>query len=95
MVDLDIIEPVDEPTDGINGLVMVEIPNGKLRICLKPQPLNQAIKREYLHLLTAEELFSQTLGAKYFSKLDASLGYWQIKVARESSNLSTFWHNHR
>ena len=28
-------------------------------------------------------------GAKYFSKLDASSGYWQIKVDRESSNLLT------
>ena len=36
MVDLDIIEPVHEPTDWINGLVIVEKPNGKLRICLDP-----------------------------------------------------------
>ena len=27
---------------------------------------------------------------KYFSKLDASSGYWQIKVDRESSNLLSF-----
>ena len=90
MVDLGIIEPVDEPTDWVNGLVIVEKPNGKLRICLDPRPLNQAIKREHLHLPTAEKLFSQILGAKYFSKLDASSGYWQIKVDRESSNLLTF-----
>ena len=30
------------------------------------------------------------LEAKYFLKLDASSGYWQIKVDRESSNLLTF-----
>ena len=29
-------------------------------------------------------------GAKYFTQLDASSGYWQIKVDRESSNLLTF-----
>ena len=29
-------------------------------------------------------------GEKYFSKLDASSSYWQIKVDRESSNLLTF-----
>ena len=28
--------------------------------------------------------------AKYFSILDASSGYWQIKVAKESSNLLAF-----
>ena len=35
MVDLeDIIEPIEKPTDWVNGLVIVEKPNGKLRICL-------------------------------------------------------------
>ena len=90
MVDLDIIEPIDEPTDWVNGPVIVEKPNGKLRICLDLRPLNQAIRREHLHLSTAEELFSQMSGAKYFSKLGASSGYWQIKVDRESSKLLTF-----
>ena len=90
MVDLDIIKPVDEPTDWVSGLVIVEKTNGKLQICLDPRPLNQAIKWEHLHLPTIEELFSQMLEAKYFSKLDATSGYWQIKVDRESSNLLTF-----
>ena len=89
MVDLDIIEPVDKPTDWVNGLVILEKPNGKLRICIDPRPLTRVIKKEHLHLPTAEELFSQMSGAKYFSKLDASSGYWQIKVDRESSNLLT------
>ena len=29
-------------------------------------------------------------GTSYFSKLDASSGYWQIKVDEQSSNLLTF-----
>ena len=90
MVDLNIIEPIDEPTDWVNGLVIVEKPNRKLWICLDPQPLIQAIEWEHLHLPTAEELFSQILGVKYFLKSDASSGYWQINVDRESSNLLTF-----
>ena len=63
MVDVDIVEPVDEPTDLVYGLAIVEKPNGKLRIYLEPQPLSQAIKREHLHLPTAEELFSN-VGSK-------------------------------
>ena len=60
MVDLDRTEPVDEPTDWVSGLVPVEKPNEKLRICVfDPRLLNQAIKREDLYLPTAEELFSQ------------------------------------
>ena len=42
MVDLDLIEPIDKPTDWVNGLVILEKPNGKLRICVDPRPLNQS-----------------------------------------------------
>ena len=37
-----------------------------------------------------EELFSQMSGAKYFSKLDPSSGYQQIKVDGERLDLLTF-----
>ena len=33
---MDIIEPVDEPTDWVNGLVIVKKSNGKLQICFDP-----------------------------------------------------------
>ena len=74
MVDLDIIEPVQKPTHWVNGLVVVEKPNGKLQVCLDPRPLKKVIKREHLHLPTAEEISSQMPGAFYFSKLGASSG---------------------
>ena len=90
MVDLDIIEPLQNPTDRVNGLVVVEKPIGKLWVRLDPRPLNKAIKHEHLHLPTAKEIFSQMSGASCFSKLDASSGYWQIKVDKQSLNLLTF-----
>ena len=52
--------------------------------------MNKTITREHLHLSTAEEIFPQMLGASYLLKLDASSGYWQIKVEEQSSNLLTF-----
>ena len=82
MVDLDIIEPIEKPTYWVNGLVIVEEPNGKLRICLDPRPLNNATKRE--------EIFSLMSGACFFSELATSSGYWQIKVDEESSHLLAF-----
>ena len=90
MIDLGIIEPAEKPTNWVNGLVLVERPNGKLRVCLDPRPLNKAIKGKHLHLPTAEEIFFQMSGASYFSKLGASSGYWQIKVDEQSPNLLTF-----
>ena len=42
-----IISDVDYLTDWINNLQIVEKPNGRLRICLDPRPLNEYIKREH------------------------------------------------
>ena len=90
MVKNGVITPSQEPTDWVNSLVIVEKPNGKLRICLDPRPLNRAIKREHFQLPTTENILSRMSGARYFSKLDASQGYWHIKVDEESSKLLTF-----
>ena len=70
--------------------MIVGKPNGKLRVCLDPRDLNQAIKRQHYQLPTAEDILSQMAGAKYFSKLDASSGYWQLKLDEESSKLLAF-----
>ena len=52
--------------------------------------MNNAIKREQHQLPNAEEIFSQMSGPCFFSKLDASSGYWQIKVDEESSHILAF-----
>ena len=90
MEKLGVIEKVEKSTDWVNGLVVVTKPNGKLRVCLDPRPLNLAIKRHHYRLPTAEEIISQINGARFFTKLDASNGYWQIPVDSESSDLLTF-----
>ena len=83
------IKNVDKPTDWVNAMVVIEKTNGKLRICLDPRPLNQAIKRQHYRLPTAEEIISQMAGAKFFSKLDASNGYWNVIVDEESADFLT------
>ena len=90
MIKLDIIEPVEKPTDWVNALVIVSKLNCKMRICLDPRPLNKAIKRQHHELPTAEEIISEMSGAQFFTKLDASNGYWQIKVVNENAALLTF-----
>ena len=54
MEKMDVIERVEKSTDWVNASVLVEKLNGKLRVCLDPRPLNQAIKRQHHRLLTAE-----------------------------------------
>ena len=44
MLKINIIVPIEEPTDWVNIMVIVEKPNGKLRICIDPRNLNKTIK---------------------------------------------------
>ena len=90
MKQLDIIEEIDEPTEWVSSLVIIEKADGRLRVCLDPSDLNRVTKRKYYPMPTAETVMSEMSEAKYFSKLDASNGYWQIKVDEESSKLLTF-----
>ena len=42
-----VLVKVDQPTDWVNNLVIVEKKNGSLRLCLDPRDLNKAVKREH------------------------------------------------
>ena len=75
---------VQEPTDWVNSMVTVIKPNGKLRICIDPRDLNKAIKREHYPMRTIEEIAACMPNAKYFSVLDASSGFWQVKTVPNS-----------
>ena len=57
-------------------MVRVVKPNGKIRICVDLRKLNEAVKREGYVLPTLEDVAPKLVGAKVFSKLDASSGYW-------------------
>ena len=76
--------------DSVNSLVIREKENGRLRLCLDPKDLNNAIKREHHPIPTLEEITPKLTGGKLFSKLDARNGYWNVKLDEESSYLTTF-----
>ena len=91
MVKEKVIAKVNQPTKWVNSMVATEKKNSnKLRICIDPGNLNAAIQREHYQLPTIEEITSRLAGAKYFSKVDANSGYWQIPLDEESSFLTTF-----
>ena len=60
----DILAQVTEPTSWVSSMVVVPKSNGKLRICLDPKDLNQAIQREHYPLPTIEEIATRLHGAK-------------------------------
>ena len=86
----DIITPVTEPTKWISSMVEVVKPNGKIRICLDPRDLNQAVQREHYPLPTIEDISTRLEGAKVFTKCDVRNGFWHVQLDEESSYLTTF-----
>ena len=78
-----------EPTDWVNSMVAVVKPN-KRCICIDPRDLNEAIRREHFPMTTIEEVVADMPQAKVFSVLDATSGYWQVKLDEASSKLCTF-----
>ena len=89
MVQEEIIAPVETPTSWVSSLVCVEKPN-KLRICLDPQDLNKAIKRNHYPMKTIEDILPDLSKAKIFSVLDAKHGFWHVELEEQSSYLTTF-----
>ncbi|CAB4017439.1 transposon Tf2-1 poly [Paramuricea clavata] len=85
-----VIKKVTKPTDWVNSIVIREKPNGRLRLCLDPKDLNEAIMRDHYPTPTLEEITPKFAGARVFSKIDARNGYWNVKLDDESSYLTTF-----
>ena len=86
-----IIAKVTEPTDWVNSLVVVEKPKtGKLRICLDPKALNEAIRRPHYPMFTLDDVTSKLTNATCFSILDITHAYWSVKLDEASSYLTTF-----
>ena len=84
------IEPVDFPTDWVSAIVVTLKPNGKIRLCLDPRPLNKVLKRCHHPIPTIDDVLPELSNAKVFTKVDCSNGYWQVKLDNESSTLTTF-----
>ena len=85
-----VLVKVDQPTDWVHNLVVVEKKNGSLRLCLDPRYLNDVIKREHYKIPTIREIASEFAGKSLLSTLDLKDGYWQVELDESSSYLCTF-----
>ncbi|XP_032903440.1 uncharacterized protein LOC116990025 [Amblyraja radiata] len=85
-----IITPVERSTDWISSMVAVRKPNGKLRICIDPKPLNRALKRSHYPIPTIDDILPEMSKAKVFTVCDVKQGFWHVKLEEEPSFLTTF-----
>ena len=81
-----VIEKVVQATDWVSAIVVNKKSNGKIRLCLDPQPLNKALKRCHYPIPTIEDVLPDLANAKVFTKLDCKNGYWQVKLDKDSGN---------
>lgn len=84
-----IIEKIEKAMDWINAFIITHKLNGSLRIYLDTKNLNN-IKREYCLISTLDEITVKLAGAKVFSTLDETSGFYQIVLDKESADLRIF-----
>ncbi|XP_052562525.1 uncharacterized protein K02A2.6-like [Culex pipiens pallens] len=85
-----IVEPVNKHMDWLCNLVLVK-KGTKLRLCLDPAELNQAVRRANHQIPTIEEMLPEFAKAKVFTVLDAKNGFWHMELDEESADLTAFW----
>ena len=90
MESMGVISRVVEPSTWCAGMVAIPKKSGSIRICVDLKPLNESVLREVHPLPRVDETLAHLAGAKVFSKLDANSGFWQIPLATQSQNLTTF-----
>ena len=90
MEEMGVISPIEEATEWCSGMVVVPKPNGKIRICVDLTRLNENVCRERHILPAVDETLAKLAGARIFSKLDATAGFWQVPLHKDSAPLTTF-----
>lgn len=89
LIEEDVIRKIEEPTEWVNSLVILEKSDKDLRLCIDPKDLNKSIQHEHYRLPTKSDITSAMNGARFFPKLDASSGFYQIALDEESAKLCT------
>lgn len=86
----DIIEKVEGPSEWISPVVPILKANGDVRLCIDMRGANVAIRRENHPLPTMEQLLPKIQNAKMFSKLDIKDAFHQSELVPDSRHITTF-----
>ena len=99
MVELGILEEAKEHTDWVNSYVIVEKDSGnhhslnhtikrKLRICLDPRDLNEALEREPYYTHSVDEITAKLQGMTVFTIVDFKKDNWMVVLQPDSRKLT-------
>ncbi|KAJ8333896.1 hypothetical protein SKAU_G00412150 [Synaphobranchus kaupii] len=71
-------------------MVIVRQPE-KLRICIEPKSLNQALRRSHYIMPTLDDVLYKLPKARIFTLVDARDAFLQCRLDEDSSYMTTFW----
>ena len=98
LVQIDVLEPVSEPTEWVNSFVVVEKqvnvdPSNahspghsikkKIRLCIDPKDLNEVLERKPYYSRSIDELIAKSSGTD-FTNVDTSKDCLQVILHQES-----------
>ncbi len=86
-----VISKVETPSEWCAGMVVVPKKSGEVRICVDLKPLNKNVLREPFPIPKVDETLAILSGAVFFTKLDATSGFWRVLLAEASRPLTTFF----
>ena len=88
MIASGIIEPSSSPY--ASPITVVKKKDNTIRLCIDFRRLNSVTEFDAEPIPTLEELLTKMQGARFFSKLDLTKGYWQIPIREDCRHYTAF-----
>ena len=92
MLEKKVVEPSNSPWAA--PVVLVTKKDGSTRFCVDYRKLNDITKKDAYAIPRIEDSINSLAGAKLFSTLDLTSGYWQVELDDEAKDKCSFtsWH---
>ncbi len=71
-------------------MLFVKKPSSGLRFCVDYRKLNQLTKKDYYPLPLINKTLARLNKAKVYTKLDIRQAFYQIRIAEDAEELTTF-----
>lgn len=85
-----VIKKVDEPLGWVDPFVIACKKDEAFWAYMDPREINKNLKHEHYPMPTREEIEAELSGAKFFSQLDAKVGFHKISLDKVTSRVCTF-----